>query len=46
MSIFVVWSAGVKEDSEKFSEKKEFLPVDRDWRGCFGNSAVAEGEAA
>ena len=47
MSISAVWGAGVKEDSEKFSEKKEFLSVDRDWRGgCFGNSAVAEAEAA
>ena len=29
MSISAVWGAGVKEDSEKFSEKKEFLSVGR-----------------
>ena len=27
MSISAVWGAGVKEDSEKFSEKNEFLSV-------------------
>ena len=34
MSISAVWGAGVKEDSEKFSEKKEFLSV-------YGGGAVA-----
>ena len=27
MSVSAVWGAGVKEDSEKFSEKNEFLSV-------------------
>ena len=27
MSVSAVWGAGVKEDSEKFSEKKQFLSV-------------------
>ena len=40
MSISVVWGAGVKEDSEKFSEKKEFLSV-TDYGG-----AVAVADAA
>ena len=41
MSVFAVWGAGVKEDSEKVSEMKEFLSVDRDWHGgCFGYAAA------
>ena len=45
MSISAVWGAGVKEDSEKFSEKKEFLSV-TDCGGDYGGGAVAVAEAA